>query len=94
MGSKADPGMEAGIRSTACRLLTLPYARLPWGFPGGSDGKESTCDAGDRDSIPGSGRSPGEGNGFPLQYSCLENSMDRGAWRAVVHAISESGTTK
>ena len=47
-------------------------------FPGGSDGKESTCNAGDPGLIPGSGRSPGEGNGNPIQYSCLENPMDRG----------------
>ena len=52
------------------------------GFPGHSDSKESACNVGDKDSIPGSGRSPGEGNGDPLQYSCLENPMDRGAWRA------------
>ena len=51
------------------------------GFPGGSDCKESACKAGDRGSIPGLGRSPGEGNGNPLQYSCLENPMDSGAWR-------------
>ena len=50
------------------------------GFLGGSDGKESACNAGDPGLIPGSGRSPGEGNGNPLQYSCLENSVDRGAW--------------
>ena len=50
------------------------------GFPGGSDGKASVCDAGDLGSIPGLGRSPGEGNGNALQYSCLENPMDRGAW--------------
>ena len=50
------------------------------GFPGGSDGKASACNAGDPGLIPGSGRSPGEGNGNPLQYSCLENPMDRGAW--------------
>ena len=50
-------------------------------FPGGSDGEESTCNVGDLGSIPGLGRSPGEGNGNPLQYSCLENSMDRGAWQ-------------
>ena len=53
----------------------------PWsGFPGGSDDKVSAYSAGDPGSIPGSGRSPGEGNGNPLQYSCLENPMDRGAW--------------
>ena len=51
------------------------------GFPGGSDSKESACNTGDLGSIPGSGRSPGEGNGYPLQYSCLENPMDRGAWQ-------------
>ena len=50
-------------------------------FPGGSDGKESTCKVGDLGSIPGLGRSSGEGNGNPLQYSRLENSMDRGAWQ-------------
>ena len=50
------------------------------GFPGGSDGKEVAYDAGDPGLIPGSGRSPGEGLGNPLQYSCLENPMDRGAW--------------
>ena len=49
-------------------------------FPGGSDDKESACNAGDLSLIPGLRRSPGEGNGYPLQYSCLENSMDRGAW--------------
>ena len=50
------------------------------GFPGGSDGKASVYNAGDQGSIPGLGRSPGEGNGNPLRYSCLENPMDRGAW--------------
>ena len=53
-----------------------------WAFPGGSDGEESVCNAGDPGSIPGSERSPGGGNGNPLQYSCPENSMDRGSWRA------------
>ena len=55
-----------------------------WGFLGGSDGKESVCDAEDLGSIPEWERSPGEGNDYPLQYSCLENSMDRGAWQATV----------
>ena len=59
----------------------------------GLSGKESTCQAGDSGSIPGSGRSPGEGNGSPLQYSCLRNPMDRGAWRATVHRISKSWGT-
>ena len=53
-----------------------------WGFAGGIDGKESTCSARDPGSVPGSRRSPGEGNGNPLQYSYLEKSMDRGAWQA------------
>ena len=55
------------------------------GFLGGSDSRESACNAGDPGSIPGSGISPGEGNGNPLQYSCLGNPMDRGAWQATVH---------
>ena len=63
-------------------------------LPGGSVGKESACNAGDLGSIPGSGRSPAEGNGNPLQYSCLENSMDRGAWWAIVHGITELDTTE
>ena len=61
-------------------------------FPGGSDSKESACNAGVSGSIPGSGRSPGEGNGHPLQYSCLENSMDRGTWRATAHGIEKNQT--
>ena len=60
------------------------------GFPGGSEVKASACNAGDPGSIPGSGRSPGEGNGNPLQYSCLENSMDRGAWWVTVHSVAKS----
>ena len=61
-------------------------------FPGGSEGKASACDVGDPGLIPGSGRSPGEGNGNPLQYSCLENPMDRGAWWATVHGVAKSQT--
>ena len=64
------------------------------GFPCGSDSKESVCMAGDPGSIPRSKRSPGEGSGNPLQYSCLENSMDRGAWRATVHGFTESEATE
>ena len=59
---------------------------------GGSEGKASACNAGDPGSIPGSGRSPGEGNGNPLQYSCLENPMARGAWWATVHGVAKSQT--
>ena len=61
-------------------------------FPGGSDDKESTCNAGDPGLIPGLGRFPGEGNGYPLHYSYLENSMDRGSWRAIVHRVPKSQT--
>ena len=61
-------------------------------FPGSSDGKASAYNAEDPGSIPGSGRSPGEGNGNPLQYSCLENPMDRGAWWATIHRVTKSRT--
>ena len=64
-----------------------------FGFPGGLDGKESACNAGDPGLISGSGRSSGEGNGYPLQYPCLENSMDRGAWRIIVHQVTKSWTS-
>ena len=60
------------------------------GFPGGSDGNESACKAEDMGSVSGSEKSPEEGNGNPLQYSCLENSMDRGAWWAIVHGVAKS----
>ena len=62
------------------------------GFPGGPDSKESACNEGDLGSIPGLGRFPGEGNGYPLQYSCLENPMDRRAWWPTVHSVAKSQT--
>ena len=68
-----------GASRTPYRILGL-FSPKYWDIPGGSDGKMSVYNAGDLGSIPGSGRSPGEGNGNPLQYSCLENPMDRGAW--------------
>ena len=78
------------------RKIPWKRDRLPTpvflGFPGGSDGKECTCGAGDMCSILRLGRSPGEENGYPLQYSCLENSMDRGAWWATVHGVAKSQT--
>ena len=64
------------------------------GFPGGSDGTESVCNVGVLSSIPGLGQFPGEGNGCPLQYSCLENPMDRGAWQATVHGVTELDMTE
>ena len=69
---------------------TLPIYDL--NFPGGSEDKASACNAGDPGSIPGLRRSPGEGNGNPLQYSCLENPMDWGAWWATVHRVTKSRT--
>ena len=68
--------------------------RPPLLFPGGSDGKESACNAKDLGLIPGSRRSPGEGNGYLLQYSYLEHSMNRGAWQATVHGAAESDATE
>ena len=72
-------------------VLSL-YLYLLLGFPGGSDGKEFACDDGYPGLIPGLGRSSGEGNGNPLQCSCLENTMDRGAWRATIHRVAQSWT--
>ena len=62
------------------------------GFPDGSDSKKFACNAGYPDLIPGSGRSPVEGNDNPFQYSCVENPMDRGAWQAIVHGVAKSRT--
>ena len=70
--------------------LIIDYAYV--GFPVGSDSKESTCNVGDLGLIPGLGRSPEEGNEYPLWYSCLENFMDRGAWQATVHQVAKSQT--
>ena len=63
-----------------------------WGFPGGSDSEESVCNAGDLGLIPELGRSPGAGNGYPFQYSCLESSMDGGAQWTTVHGVAKSST--
>ena len=70
--------------------LKSVYSNLPTWCS--SVGKETVCSAGDLGSIPGSGRSPGEGNGNPLQYSCLENSMDRGSWQATVYGVAKHWT--
>ena len=75
-------------------LIRLFLSSIHLGFPGVSNGKEAACSVGDLDSIPGLGRSPGEGNGYPLHYSCLENLMDRGAWPATIHWVTESDTTE
>ena len=89
-------------KTLSLKIIVLPHSKIQvWkstvfnknmGFPGGSDGKESACNVGDLGSIPELGRSPGGGHGNPLQYSCLENPMDRGAWRATVHGVTKSQT--
>ena len=85
------PGRSTGV---GCHCLLRMVIQL-YIKRDGSDGKASACNVGDLDSIPRSGRSPGEGNGYSLQYSCLENSMDRGAWQATVHGShKESDTTE
>ena len=99
------PGESQGRRSlVGCRLwghsvghdwsdlAAAAAAVVILGFPGGSEIKASACNTGDLRSIPGPGRSPGEGNGNPLQYYCLENSMDGGAWWATVHGVANSRT--
>ena len=76
------------IQKCSWKLFTLQYVSLRWMRASGLVSKESACNAGDPGSIPGSGRSPGEENGHLLQYSCLRNSMDRGAWWATVHGVA------
>ena len=102
-GFRKHSPLKRAIHSSPSRpalaFLMLGLLRLFWdcplhpgGFPHGWDSKESTCNAGDLASIPGSGRSPGGGHGNPLQYSCLENPMDWGAWWATVHRVAQSQT--
>ena len=77
-------------KSDTTERLHFTHSVLTMGFPHGSDGKESACNAEDPGSIPGSGKSPGERNGYPFQYSCLENPIHRGAWRTTVHEVPKS----
>ena len=85
-------GDDTPISSKAREARCSAYAqRKTEDFPGGSVGKKYTCNAGHASAISGSGRSPGEGNGNPPRYSCLENSMDRGAWPATVHGVARVG---
>ena len=79
-----------GKYRTRWKVLKMLVYKLS--FPGSPDGKMSARNAGDLGSIPGSGRSPGEGNGNPFQYSCLENPMDGGVWWATVHGVAKSRT--
>ena len=82
------------VKETIIKTITNIYYifMCPRGSPGGSNSKEFACNAGDPGSIPGSGRVPGEGSGNPLQYSCLENSMDREAWWVTVYEVEMSWT--
>ena len=95
-------GDEAHIQSQSeaekgglCNMLGVwrRWTCQPW-IPGDSDSKESSRKAGDLGSVPGLGRFPGQGNGYPLQYSCLKNSIDWGAWWATVHGVAELDTTE
>ena len=98
----ASGGQSIGVQSRRPQFDPL-VGRIPWrrkrlpipvflGFPGGSVGKESAYNVGDLGSIPGLGRSPREGNSYPLQCSCLENPSDRGAWWAAVYGVAQSRT--
>ena len=84
--------MDGGAWWATVHGVAKSRTQLSEGFPGGSDGKESACNAADAGLILGSGRSPGEGNGNLLQYSCLRNPIDRGAWQATVHGAAKSWT--
>ena len=99
-GPELPPGwdviVQRAIRSLE-KVASLTFGTSSWvgmgmGFSRDSDGKESACNAGDLGSIPGSGRAPGEGHGSPLQYSCLEDPMARGAWWATVYGVTKSWT--
>ena len=86
------PTWQQWITALLTRLLLPAHVSSDsWGFPHSSVGKERACNAGDPGLIPGSGRSPGEGTGNPLQYSCLENPMDRGGWHTTVHGVTKVG---
>ena len=89
------PVFPGGLGTGALNPARITLPEVWMGFPGGSVGKESACnagDAGDTGLTPGSGRSPGGGHGHPLQYSCLENPMGRGAWSAMVHRVTNRET--
>ena len=89
----SEPSKDPASRAELCASETLINPSLQrLGFPSGSDGKESASSVEYLSSIPGLGRSLGEVNGYSLQYSCLENSMDRGAWQATIHGFAKSWT--
>ena len=90
--NEGDPGSIPGSGRSPGEGIGYSWAPVFMDFPGGTDGKEPTCNAGNLGLIPGLGRSPGGGHGNPLQYSCLENSTDRGAYKAAVHGVAKSQT--
>ena len=90
-GAKTGAVMEPTFLSNTPNVFLTRVCHF-LDLSGSSDGKESVCNEGDPGSIPGSGRSPGEGNSNPPQYSCLENPMERGAWQATFHGVTESQT--
>ena len=93
LGDLSDPGIKpSSLKSPALGGRLFTTSTTCYGFPGGSDGKESVCNAGDPRLIPGSEISPGEGNGNSVQYSCLDNPMDRDAWQATVRRVTKSWT--
>ena len=83
------PGVTAADLEICVLIKLCVLVQFYLGLPCGSDSKESACNAGDPGSIPGSGRFPGEENGYPLQYSCLEDSMSGGTWQATVHGVTK-----
>ena len=84
----APPAKNDPVQNTS----VIPRLKRPWGFPAGSESRESACNVEDQGAIPVLERFPGEGNGYPLQYPCLENFTDRGAWLATVHRVTKSWT--
>ena len=92
VGKKICLHSKTPIITRRRKVRKSPFGRPHWEFPGGSDGEECACNAGDLSLIPESEGSPGEGNGNPLQYSRPENPMDRGAWRATVRGVPNTGT--
>ena len=89
MQTPKRPGVIAADLQICVLIKLCVLVQFYLGLPCGSDSKESACNAGDPGSIPGSGRFPGEENGYPLQYSCLEDSMNGGTWQATVHGVTK-----
>ena len=95
VGKAPQKRKEGRCVHACCVASVIPDSTLPYGLPQVLNSKDPACSSqatGDTGSNPGSGRSPGEGNGYPLQYSCLENPMDRVAWRATAHGFTKSWT--